>query len=163
MVLVSACLSRFYTTDIWYRFRIYCILEDMFFPLIRDSCDYVCPYTKPCDGYNFLDFIEKLCQFEQNAVFERKCYFRDFYIFNFRFKRDEVHGMEKVCGCLFRFLLSEMKLLILASILAFILCCDTRHQMVSHWRFCFLKSHLLKFYRRGLLVVKLPLLAVVVL
>ena len=68
------------------------------FPLIRDSCDIVCPYTKPCDGHNFLDFIEKLYQFEQNAVLERKCYFRDFYFYDFRFKRDEVHGMEKVCG-----------------------------------------------------------------
>ena len=68
------------------------------FPLIRDSCGYVCPNTKPCDGHNFLDFIEKLCQFEQNVVLERKCYFRDFYIYDFRFKRDEVHGMEKVCG-----------------------------------------------------------------
>ena len=68
------------------------------FPLIRDSCDYVCPYTKPCDGHFFLDFIEKLYQFEVNTVLERKCFFRDFYFYDFRFKRDEVHGMEKVCG-----------------------------------------------------------------
>ena len=69
------------------------------FPLIRDSCDHVCPYTKPCDGHNFLNILEKIYQFEQNAVLERKCYFRDFYFFDFRFKRDEVHEMEKVCGC----------------------------------------------------------------
>ena len=68
------------------------------FPLIRDSCGDTCPYTKPCDGHNFLDFIEKIYQFEQNAVLERKCYFRDFYFFDFRFKRDEVHEMEKVCS-----------------------------------------------------------------
>ena len=68
------------------------------FPLIRDSCDYVCPYTKQCDGHTFLDFIEKLYQFEVYAVLERKCFFRDFYFYDFRFKRDEVHGMEKVCG-----------------------------------------------------------------
>ena len=68
------------------------------FPLIRDSCDYVCPYTKPCDGHQFLDLIEKLYQFELYAVLERKCFFRDFYFYDFRFKRDEVHGMEKVCG-----------------------------------------------------------------
>ena len=68
------------------------------FPLIRDSCDFVCPYSKPCDGHNFLDFIEKLYQFEQYAVLERKCYFQDFYFYDFRFKRDEIHEMEKVCG-----------------------------------------------------------------
>ena len=68
------------------------------FPLIRDSCDYVCPYTKQCDGHTFLDFIEKLYQFEVYAVLERKCFFRDFYFYDFRFKRDEVHGMEKVSG-----------------------------------------------------------------
>ena len=68
------------------------------FPLIRDSCGYVCHNTKPCDGHNFLDVLEKIYQFEQNVVLERKCYFRDFYFFDFRFKRDEVHEMEKVCG-----------------------------------------------------------------
>ena len=69
-------------------------------------------------------------------------YFRDFYFYDFRFKRDEVHEMEKVCGwdfkaetsknlshlsylqrChVFRFLLLEMKLLILASVLASVSC-----------------------------------------
>ena len=68
------------------------------FPLIRDSCSDVCPYSKPCDGHNFLDVIEKIYQFEQNVVLERKCYFRDFYFFDFRIKRDKVHEMEKVCG-----------------------------------------------------------------
>ena len=68
------------------------------FPLIRDSCSHVCSYSKLCDGHFLMDLIEKLYQFEQNAVLERKCYFRDFYFFDFRFKRDEIHGMEKVCG-----------------------------------------------------------------
>ena len=68
------------------------------FPLIRDSCGHVCPYTKPCDGHFFIEFIEKLYQFEENSVLERKCFFRDFYFYDFRFKRDDVHGMEKVCG-----------------------------------------------------------------
>ena len=68
------------------------------FPLIRDACDYVCPYTEPCDGHKFLDFVEKLYQFEVDAVLEKKCYFRDFYFNNFRLKRDEVHEMEKVSG-----------------------------------------------------------------
>ena len=84
---------------------------------------------------NFVN-SNKMLFSRENVIFEI------FISTTFVFKRDEVHGMKKVCGCLFRFLLSEMKLLILASILAFILCCDTRHQMVSHWRFCFLKSHL---------------------
>ena len=68
------------------------------FPMIRDSCGYVCPCSKQCDGHSFLDFIEKLYEFEQYVVLDRKCFFRDFYFYNFRFKRDEVHGMEKVCG-----------------------------------------------------------------
>ena len=68
------------------------------FPLIRDACDYVCPYTESCDGHKFLDFVEKLYDFQHYAVLERKCFFRDFRFYNFRLKRDEVHQMEKVCG-----------------------------------------------------------------
>ena len=68
------------------------------FPLIRDACDYVCPYEEQCDGHKFLDFIEKLWEFEHHAVLEKKCFFREFYFFDFRFKRDKVHEMEKVNG-----------------------------------------------------------------
>ena len=68
------------------------------FPLIRESCSDVCPYTKPCDGHFLLDCIEKIYRFEQNVVLEKKCYFQNFYFYDFRLKRDEVHGMEKVCG-----------------------------------------------------------------
>ena len=68
------------------------------FPLIRDSCSYVCPYEQKCDGHKFLDFIEELYEFEHHAVLEKKCFFRDFYFDNFKLKRDEVHGMEKVSG-----------------------------------------------------------------
>ena len=68
------------------------------FPLIRDSCGYVCPYDRQCDGHKFLDFVEILYQFETYAVLERKCFFRDFYFYNFKLKRDEVHEMEKVSG-----------------------------------------------------------------
>ena len=77
------------------------------FPLIRDSCDYVCPYTKPCHGHLFLDFIEKLYEFQQYAVIERKCFFRDFYFYDFRLKRDEVHEMEKVFGWDFKAVASK--------------------------------------------------------
>ena len=68
------------------------------FPLIRDSCDYVCPYQNQCDGHHFLDFIEKLYEFQHHAVIEKKCFFRDFYFYDFRLKRDERHEMEKVQG-----------------------------------------------------------------
>ena len=68
------------------------------FPLIRDACDYVCPYKEQCDGHKFLDFVEKLWEFQYHAVTEKKCFFREFYFFDFRFKRDKVHEMEKVVG-----------------------------------------------------------------
>ena len=63
------------------------------FPLIRDSCDYVCPYKKQCEGHQFLDFIEKLWEFQVYAVSEKKCFFRDFYFYNFRLKSDEGYSM----------------------------------------------------------------------
>ena len=66
------------------------------FPLIRNSCDYVCPYDQQCDGHKFLDFIEKLYQFEVHAVLEKKCFFKDFIFNNFELKRDK--NMVKVNG-----------------------------------------------------------------
>ena len=68
------------------------------FQMIRDSCDYVCPYNEECDGHKFLNFIEKLYQFQQHAVLEKKCFFGDFYFYNFKLKKDEVNGYEKVAG-----------------------------------------------------------------
>ena len=68
------------------------------FPLIRDACDYVCPYNEQCDGHKFLDFVDQLYEFQHYAVLEKKCFFRDFHFYNFRFKRDKVHEMEKVVG-----------------------------------------------------------------
>ena len=68
------------------------------FPLIRDACDYVCPYNEKCDGHKFLDFVNQLYEFQHYCVLEKKCFFRDFYFFDFRFKRDKVHEMEKVNG-----------------------------------------------------------------
>ena len=68
------------------------------FPFIRDACGYVCPYTEQCDGHKFLDFIEKLYQFQHYAVLEKKCFYRDFYFYDFRLKRDKVHEMEKING-----------------------------------------------------------------
>ena len=68
------------------------------FYLIRNSCSYVCPYVDECDGHKFLNFVEKLYQFQKHAVLEKKCFYRDFYFYNFKLKRDEVNGCEKVAG-----------------------------------------------------------------
>ena len=35
------------------------------FPMIRDCCEFVCPFTEECDGHKFLNFVEKLYQFER--------------------------------------------------------------------------------------------------
>ena len=55
------------------------------FPIIRDSCDYVCPYKKQYEGHQFLDFIEKLYQFMVWLVEDQKMFFKYFYFDNFRF------------------------------------------------------------------------------
>ena len=65
------------------------------FPLIRDSCEYVCPYVDECDGHQFLNFIERLYQFQCHAVLEKKCFYKDFRFYNFRFKRDKVQDLTK--------------------------------------------------------------------
>ena len=68
------------------------------FPMIRDCCGYVCPYNDECDGHKFLNFVEELYKFQQYAVIEKKCFYRDFYFYNFKLKRDQVNGCEKVAG-----------------------------------------------------------------
>lgn len=70
----------------------------LIFPMIRDSCDYVCPHNQPCDGHKLLGFIEKLYEFQKDSVIERKCYFDKFVFYNFRLKRDKVHNCEKIAG-----------------------------------------------------------------
>ena len=52
------------------------------FPLIRDSCDYDCSHANECDGHQFLNFIETVYQFQQHAVFEKKCFYKDFCFFS---------------------------------------------------------------------------------
>ena len=71
------------------------------FPIIRDACDYVCPHENECDGHRFLNFIETLYQFQQHAVFEEKCFYKDFCFYNFRFKKDK--DVEKIAGWDFHF------------------------------------------------------------
>ena len=68
------------------------------FPMIRDCCDYVCPYNKECDGHKFLNFVEKLFEFQHHAVIDEKCYFHNFHFYNFQLKKDKdcekVHGWD---------------------------------------------------------------------
>ena len=66
------------------------------FPLIRDCCDYVCPFSEECDGHKFLNFVERLYQFQHHAVIEKKCFFRNFQFYNFKLKKDK--DCEKVDG-----------------------------------------------------------------
>ena len=68
------------------------------FPLIRDSCEYVCPFVDECDGHQFLNFIERLYQFQCHAVLEKKCFYKDFRFYNFRLKKDKFQDLEKIAG-----------------------------------------------------------------
>ena len=68
------------------------------FQLIRDSCDYVCPYDDVCDGHQFLNYIEKLYTFQNDAVLNQKCFFKNFRFYNFRLKRDKFQDLEKIAG-----------------------------------------------------------------
>ena len=66
------------------------------FPLIRDSCEYVCPKLKTCDGHQFLDFIEMIYQFQCWAVEEKKVYFKFFYFHTFRLTSDVEYTLKPV-------------------------------------------------------------------
>ena len=68
------------------------------FPLIRNSCEYVCPYVDECDGHQFLNFIERLYQFQCHAVLEKKCFYKDFRFYNFRLKKDKFQDLQKIAG-----------------------------------------------------------------
>ena len=66
------------------------------FPLIRDSCDYVCPCTKECDGHQFLNFVEKLWEFMHYTVEEKKIFYKYFYFGNFRLTSDVEFSLQPV-------------------------------------------------------------------
>ena len=53
------------------------------FQLIRDSCDYVCPHNKQCNGHKFLDYINMLWKSICWAVEEKKVFYKYFYFHNF--------------------------------------------------------------------------------
>ena len=64
---------------------------------IRDCCGYVCPFTDECDGHKFLNFVEKLYDFQKYAVLEEKRFYNYFYFYKFQLKKDN-NECEKVHG-----------------------------------------------------------------
>ena len=58
------------------------------FPLIRDSCDYVCPKLKQCDGHEFLDYIQMLWEAICWAVENKKVYYKFYYFHSFTLTSD---------------------------------------------------------------------------
>ena len=66
------------------------------FSYIRDSCDYVCPYSKECHEHQFLNFIEKLWEFMRYAVEEKKTFYKYFYFGNFRLTSDQEYSLRPV-------------------------------------------------------------------
>ena len=67
------------------------------FPIIRDACDYVCPSNdNQCSGHRLINFVEKLYEFQENAVLNEKCFFRYFHFYNFKIKRDEKDNVDKI-------------------------------------------------------------------
>ena len=66
------------------------------FPLIRDACEYVCPNNdNQCSGHRLINFVEKLCEFQEHAVINEKYFFGYFYFYNFKTKMDK-DNVEKV-------------------------------------------------------------------
>ena len=67
------------------------------FPLIRDACDFVCPNNdNQCTGHRLINFVEKLCEFQEHAVINEKYFFGYFYFYNFKIKKDEENNVFKV-------------------------------------------------------------------
>ena len=66
------------------------------FQIIRDSCEYVCPHAKQCDGHKFLDFVESLYECQKFSVLQEKCFFQNFCFYDFKTK--EENGIFKIDG-----------------------------------------------------------------
>ena len=67
------------------------------FPIIRDACDFVCPNDNQCSGHRLINLVEKLYEFQQHAVLNEKYFFKYFYFYNFKVKKDEENNVFKVC------------------------------------------------------------------
>ena len=70
------------------------------FSLIQDSCDYVCPKLKQCDGHKFLDYIQMLRKAICWAVEEKKVFYKYFYFHTFTLTSDAKYTLKpvKICG-----------------------------------------------------------------
>ena len=66
------------------------------FPLIRDSCDYVCPKLKQCDGHTFLDYIQMLWEAICWAVKNKKYYYKFYYFHSFTLTSDVQYTLKPV-------------------------------------------------------------------
>ena len=111
------------------------------FPLIRDSCDYVCPYTKPCDGYNFLDFIEKTlsirtkCCSREKMLFSRFLYLRLSFLKEMKFMEWKRFAVESFVFCCREW---NCSFLLLSSLLFFVAILAIRWILIDG--FCFWKA-----------------------
>ena len=66
------------------------------FHYIRDSCDFVCPKLKQCDGHKFLDYIEMLWKAICWAVEEKKVFYKYFYFHTFTLTSDAKYTLKLV-------------------------------------------------------------------
>ena len=66
------------------------------FPLIRDSCDYVCPKLKQCDAHKFLDHIQMLWEAICWAVENKKVYYKFYYFHTFTLTSDVEYTLKPV-------------------------------------------------------------------
>ena len=44
------------------------------FPMIRDCCDYVCPYREECDGHKFLILLKNYISFNNLPYWKRNVF-----------------------------------------------------------------------------------------
>ena len=71
-----------------YSYSLKCFFKQEF---KRNDGVYVIPFS------HILYFKRNIFPLIRDAC-EKKCYFRDFCFYNFRYKKDEVHQMEKIAG-----------------------------------------------------------------
>ena len=64
------------------------------FPYIREDCGYVCPNEKPCEGHQFLNYVDMLWKSICWAVEEKKVYYKYFHFTNFRLRNGKIAGWD---------------------------------------------------------------------